>query len=121
MSEWSLNINQLTNDVELDDVHSLIVVTRAQAIGQHVRQRLKTFKGEWFLDSDVGVSWLDDILGKQYDPVITESIVKTIILKTPGVKGILAFSISFNGQRRELQIQLIEILTIYDEVIRIEP
>ena len=117
--EIGLSINQVTNDLELDENHSLIVVTRSAAIAQHVRQRLNTFQGEWYLNTDAGVRWLDDILGQAYDPVLTETTVKQVILDTAGVREIIRFDVNFKNDIRELNINVIEILSIYDEIIRI--
>ena len=119
MSEFGIAINQSIQDLDLDTTGSLLVVSRSEAIAQHVRQRLKTFKGEWFLNTEIGVEWIDKILGRDYDPVLAEGIVKNIILNTEGVTKILTFSMKFNTRIRNLDIILIEILTIYDEVIQL--
>lgn len=107
-------IDQGTNDLFLAASGGLAVVTNAAAIGQHVRQRLMTFEGEWFLDIDAGVVWLNSIFGFQYDPALSESVVKAEILDTEGVKEILSFAVGFSRQRRELIINEVEVLTVYD-------
>jgi len=95
------------------------LVYDAEAVGQHARQRTMAFKGEWFLNSNVGVPWLDDIMGKQYDPALAESIIKSVVKKTDGVESINAFSIRFNNKTRELSASSIAVSTIYDEVVQL--
>lgn len=109
-----LGIDQDTNDLFLRPDGSLAVVTDAEAIGQHVRQRLKTFEKEWFLDTEAGVVWLDEIFGYAYDPALAESIVKAEILDTDGIKEILTFNVAFNRTQRNLIISEVEVLTVYD-------
>ena len=104
-------------DLHLDGSGNLAVVRNAEAVGQHIRQRLKTYSGEWFLDTRAGVSWLDDVLGRNYDPSLAEALIKAEILNTDGVKEITSLSASFNKERRELSAFSITVLTDYDEEI----
>src|SRR5690606_2352093 len=80
-----LAIDPATNDLFLRPNGELAIVRGAEAVGQHVRQRLKTFSGEWFLDTAAGVPWLDEILGRGYDPALAEAVVKGEVLDTDGV------------------------------------
>lgn len=110
-----LAIDPNTNDLFLRADGSLAVVTDALAVGQHVRQRLKTFENEWFLDSSAGVSWLTEIFGKQYDPAMAEAVVKAEIMDTDGVTEITGFSVQFFREKRDLDIYNVSVLTVYDE------
>src|SRR5690606_17790014 len=116
---FGLAIDEATNDLYLAADGNLAVVTDAEAVGQHVRQRLQTFLGEWFLDTTAGVPWLDQILGKNYDPALAESVVKAEILATDGVEEILSFSVSFDRATRGLIIRSVEVRTMFDEVIAV--
>lgn len=114
-----LAIDPATNDLFVDRTANLALVYDAEAVGQHVRQRLKTFQGEWFLDTEVGMPWLKDIFGKAYNPALSEAIVKAEILDTKGVVRIETFAVSFDRHTRGLLINGIEILTVYDEATRV--
>lgn len=114
-----LAIDQNTNDLFFRDDGSLAIVTGAEAVGQHVRQRIKTFQGEWFLDTRVGVPWLDQIFAKAYDPVLAESVVKGCILDTDGVTGIESFSVSFDRGIRRLNTRNITVTTDYDQQVTV--
>ncbi len=107
-------LNPTTNDLFLRADGSLAVVNDAEAVGQHLRQRLMTFQGEWFLDTTAGVPWLSDILGKQYNPAVAESVVKAEILRTEGVTSIEAFSVGFNRATRGLVLNEISVRTDYE-------
>lgn len=113
-----LAIDPETNDLFLRADGALAVVTENEAIGQHVRQRLKTFAGEWFLDTVAGMPWLTDLFAKKFDPALAEAIVKAEILNTDGVNSIVSFSVGFDRRLRDLQFRDIQVLT--DDDVRIK-
>lgn len=106
-------------DLYLEPDGSLAVVRDAEAIGQHVSQRLMAHLGEWFLDKEVGVPWIRDILGKTYDPVMAESVLKAEILNTDGVVDINSFSTRFDRVSRGLSSFDIEVTTEYEQTVRV--
>lgn len=115
MTHLGLSLDPATNDLHLDGDGALIVVRDAAAVGQHARQRLMTYRGEWFLDTAAGVPWLSDIMGKAFDAALAEAVVKGEILDTDGVTAIESFSVGFAGKTRALIIKDVSVLTVYDE------
>lgn len=111
-----LAIDPVTNDLFLASDGNLATVTDAEAVGQHAKQRLSTFQGEWVYDTTAGVPWLSQILGKGYDPALAESVVKAELLDTDGVEEITSFSVGFEKGTRGLIINEAEVLTMFDEV-----
>lgn len=107
-------VGQDSNDWHFGEDGNLAVVTGAFAVAQHVRQRLKHFAREWFLDTEAGVTWLDDVLGKQYDPTLAAALIKAEVLATDGVTDISDFSVSFDRTTRRISTLSLAILTIYD-------
>lgn len=116
---FGLAVDPVTNDLSLDADGNLATVINAEAVAQHVRQRLKSFRGEWFLDTTAGVPWLDQVLGYQYDPALAESVIKAEILGTDGVIEITSFSVRFDRTKRALEAYNITVLTIYDEEVTV--
>lgn len=114
-----LAIDQTTNDLYLDATGNLALATDARAVGEHGRQRLQTYIGEWMLDRTAGVPWLDQILGFAYDPALAESVVKAELLDTDGITEITSFSVSFDKATRGLLIRDVEVLTMFDEVAQV--
>lgn len=106
-------------DLYLDEGGNLALVRDAEAVGQHVRQRLMTHAGEWFLDTRAGVPWVRDILGKPYDAVLAEAVLKAEVLDTDGVTGISSFSVRFNREIRGLSAFNIEVATIFDVEVQV--
>lgn len=112
-----LAIDASTNDLYLDSIGNLALVYDAEAVGQHAKQRLGTFQGEWVYDTTAGVPWLSQILGKGYDPALAEAVVKAEILDTDGVTEITSFSVSFDKTSRGVTINEVEVGTVYDETV----
>jgi len=102
-------------DLALTSSSDLFVVKGPEAVAHHVRHRLKTFTGEWFLDLDAGMSWLQDILGRRYNPTLAEAMIKNEVLDTPGVSGINTLTVSYNQDRRDLMIRGMDVSTEYDD------
>lgn len=107
------------HDLAINSDGNLDIVHDAEAVGQHVRQRLMTYSGEWFLDTAAGVPWLSEIMGRQYNPALAEAVVKAETMATNGVTGIDEFSVAFARARRDLQIRSMSVTTIYDETVRV--
>lgn len=114
-----LSLDPNTNDLHFDASNNLVMVTDAHAVGQHVRQRLKTFEGEWFLDRTAGMPWLEEIMAHKFNPALAEAITKVEILDTDGVTEITSFSVSFHQQTRDLRIRDVALRTVYDAEVQV--
>jgi len=106
------------NDVEIDESGNLVMVEDAEAVGQHARQRLSFFEGEWFLDETVGLDWFG-VLGTtatSTNRAIGEAVVKECILETPGVTGISEISTVTDRSSRGLVVEKCIVETEFDEM-----
>lgn len=111
---------QSNNDLTLDETGNLHLVYDAEAVGQHARQRLMFFKGEWFLDAGVGVDWFGQVLGfAQSRMQVAEAIVKKVILQTPGVTALEGVSTSYDRAVRGVRVSGIHVATIFDESVEV--
>ncbi|WP_116082125.1 hypothetical protein [Tropicimonas sp. IMCC34011] len=109
-------IDPATNDLALDATGNLAMARDAEAVGQHVRQRLLTHEGEWFLDTTAGLPWFARLLGRQFDAELAEALVKAEIADTDGVTEIEAMSVTFDRTTRGMSLHDFAVSTIYDEV-----
>jgi len=82
-----------------------------EAVAQAVLTRLRLARGEWFLDVAEGTPYSPAILGRHtaesYDPAI-----RARVLETEGVRSILEYSSSVEGESRRLAVS-VRIDTIY--------
>lgn len=91
---------KLTSDGEIDlSTYDLEFAFDADYIMQKLLIVLRTFLGEWFLDTSAGIPYFEDILKKNYDPSRVESVLKSAILDVPGVDQITAFDMNLIDPR----------------------
>lgn len=104
------------NDLHLDDTGSLVLAYDAEAVAQHVRQRLMFWRREWFLNEEAGVDWTRYVLGRQpAEQAIAEAVIKREILATPGVSEIVVFDAVYDRASRGLRIDRVLLLTTFDD------
>lgn len=109
---------QANNDLTVDETGNLRMVYDAEAVGEHARQRLMFFRGEWFLDAGVGVDWYGQVLGfAQSRMQVAEAIVKRVILQTPGVTSLEGVSTSYERSVRGVRVSDIRVQTTFDETV----
>jgi hypothetical protein len=117
---FGLALDSETHDLYLDGSNNLVVARDAHAIGEHVKQRMKMFAGEWFLDTRVGLPWLPRpgqfaIFDRPYNAGASEALIKAEILNTPGVVAVEDFEARVDRATRGLIVEA-EIVTIFDNV-----
>jgi hypothetical protein len=96
------------NDIHFEADGNLAMARGHVAIGQHVRQRLKFWRGEWFLDTDAGVDWLNEVFNLRGDQAaLADALVKAEIAGTPGVEKIESYSARYDRVSRGLKIDRI--------------
>ena len=63
-------------------------------VRQLLTQRLRTFLGECFLDTGLGIPYVQQIFQKGVTVSIMEGIFRTSILETPGVLAMIDFTMN---------------------------
>lgn len=93
--------NQTLKDIDLKS-GDLFLTDPIEATRQHLIANLRGFKSEWFLDLDSGVPYYQDILIKNPNVRIVESIFKEAIINTIGVIELTSFELTFDTATRTL-------------------
>lgn len=96
-----LKVDDSTGDLVLVN-GDLVLVERGEAVKQSVRQNLRMFRGEWFLDLDEGTPWFQDILIKSPRIELVEGIIKARIIQTPGVIELTSFVAEYDNTNRRM-------------------
>lgn len=108
------------NDLHLDASGNLALAIDGEAIGQHVRQRLMFWRGEWFLNPEAGVDWTRYVLGRQpSEQPIAEAVIKREVVQTPGVAEIVEFDAAYDRESRGLRIDRLALLTVFDDTVEL--
>lgn len=99
-------------DLALDTVDFDVLIENDQmeivdgddAIVQHLRVRLQFFFSEWFLDTRLGVPYLERILIKNPDLVVVRNIIREVVLETPGIDNLSRFDLDVDASIRKLTV-----------------
>ena len=74
------------------------------SVRDYLKTRLQLYLGELFLHTNYGMPYFQKIFLKPVNLANTESIIKSEILKTTGVKNLLSFESSYTQNQRSLSI-----------------
>ena len=98
-----MRVRKLTSDGDMTIGHGIedFHVDSPDGVAQNVMTRLQLWKGSWFIDTEEGTPWMQEILGK-HDAI--DAVVKSRILDTPGVKEITSSESILNPDDRKLTI-----------------
>lgn len=77
-----------------------------QNVSQRLKIRLLTFRNEWFLDTNYGVPWFQEILGKKPSKSKVDQILQQQILEESGVKEIVSFNSTFQNRQYSLSFSV---------------
>lgn len=98
-------------DIQLNNSHDvetssldLALVDQAEQVRQQLLIKLKLWTGEWFLDTEFGTPYLQQILGKQLTLSGSLTAIRKSILEVSGVRQILAFDYTFSNSTRKLTV-----------------
>ncbi len=93
----------------------LVLITGSNTdaeILQRVKVRLRFFLGEWFLNTDHGIPYFQDILGtKNLNLDVVQSLFQSEILDVAGVSEMISSLIDYDEKQRKV-LYTFEALTI---------
>jgi hypothetical protein len=99
----------LPKDILLTSAHDIDMSEGAQLTGdlltyvtQKLRQRLRFFLGEWFLDRRLGVPYFESVFVSNPDLALLSSLFRQTILQTRGVGSINSLVLRFDRKARML-------------------
>lgn len=105
-----MRVRKITNgDYCLGHGDSEFFTDQAEAVAQDCMTRLALWRGTWFIDTQEGTPWIQQILGK-HDAV--DVVLRNRILETQGVLSLEEFESILNPDNRRLTITA-TINTIY--------
>lgn len=101
-------------DIKLNDAHDLdvstldfVLIDSAAQVRQQLLIKLKLWRGEWFLDTEFGTPYLQEILGKQLTLSGSLIALRKSILEVPGVRSIKEFKYNFSNVERKLTVTFV--------------
>lgn len=87
-----------------------VTVTPRETMGQKIKIKLLTFRGEWFQDTTYGVPYWQEILGHKVSKSRVDMLFQEAILEERGVTEIIEFKSSLYNRVYSLTCKI----RIYD-------
>ncbi len=109
-----LLLRDATHDLARDS-RDIVLVDGSLLVRQRLSIALQLFKGEWFLDADAGVPWLQEILEKGVAVAVIDAILRDKIVATPGVNRVLTYSSEIDAATRTVSVAF-TVDTVYGPV-----
>ena len=85
---------------------NIVFVTGADAVAQHLKIRLRLIRGEWFLDTRIGLPYRSQIWVKNPNLAAIQSVLRRAIATTPGVESLERIDLDFDSSARTLNVTL---------------
>lgn len=86
-----------SNDIQLVN-NDLQLIEGRDEIAQILKQNLRVFFSEWFLDRTIGILYFEEILKKNPNPATIDAIFKNAILESPGVIELVEYSLELENR-----------------------
>lgn len=78
-----------------------------EPVAQQVTQRLRFIAGEWFMNTDLGVPYYQQILGQRGKTAAFEAVLQNTVLSTPGVISLLTWTTTVDGAKRIMTVSFV--------------
>jgi hypothetical protein len=101
-----------TSDYTFGSGSTAFLVNSPACVAQAILTTLRLCRGEWFLDTTVGVPYNTKILGKN-TAATRDTAIRTAILGVQGVTGIVAYQSQLSGRNFTVNAQ---VSTLYGPV-----
>lgn len=103
MSRIDFLLNE-NNGLKITD-YDFTLTSSEEFIKQKLKIVLSTFRGEWFLDTEVGMPFFQDMLGKNIDLGKLESLYIRAINSIPEVNKLIYLDLEEDKQTRTLSVK----------------
>lgn len=110
-------LDETTWDFALDSAGNMQTVTGREAIAQHVKIRLRFFRGEWSLDTREGTPYWEQILVRGASEAAISEVFRRVVAETPGIASVRQVGLSIDRQTRTLTVARLEAVTTDGELI----
>ena len=96
MNDIKVDLN--THDLVIEDGDLILLNSEAEVSRQTLKINLLFFQGEWFLDLDYGIPYIQRILTKGATKQIIDTIIKNAIRRSYQIQSIETFTSEIKGE-----------------------
>lgn len=100
-------LDEATHDIVfLNDGNTPVTVDVSDGLKQRLKIKLLTFRGEWFLNTNYGTPYFQEIFGKKRKKATVDAIFRRLILEDSDVSNMLEFSSELTNRRYSLSFKV---------------
>ncbi len=92
------------HDIIIKD-NDMLIIDNAERVAQQIKIQLLTLLGEWFLNVNHGVPYLEYILVKKPNPSLIRQIFREQILSVSGVTDVSIKDLEYDVQYRIMTLE----------------
>lgn len=92
------------HDIIIKD-NDMLIIDNAERVAQQIKIQLLTLLGEWFLNVNHGVPYLEYILVKKPNPSLIRQIFREQILSVSGVTDVSIKDLEYDVQYRKMTLE----------------
>ena len=114
-----MSVSRITNDGDWTFGQGLQnYATGSEEVAQNVKTRIKSFKNDWFLDTDFGIDWFNILGNKSNEETIIRELDR-VVTNTDGVRTIRNIELSLDRQTRLASV-IIEYSDVFDQSFELQ-
>lgn len=98
------DIKLVDGDIVIDPFDLQLNTQGLEAVGQRIDITMKTFKGEYFLNTDFGAPWYQTVLKKGVSKNLIDTQLRSVITSVEGVLQLLEYNSVIDSGLRCLSI-----------------
>jgi hypothetical protein len=98
-------------DLDINNGDFSLCSTDNDALAQTIAIRLKTFAGEWFLDTRCGLPYLSQVFGQPHGERAVRKLIADELKAVPGIAEVRDISIERREADRKVNVRFNAILT----------
>lgn len=111
-------LDPTTNDLIVSGGKISLLSTLQEAVRQRLSIKLKTWQGEWFLDTTYGIPYRQQIIGKGLSKAEIDALYIAEINADPDVQRIVYFNSEYNPYTRLYDLNFE--VKVEDELLRVD-
>lgn len=100
----STNSNTGDHDILFENKDFQVTKTEDESLAQRLTVKLRTFMGDWFLDSSVGIPYIESILGKNRSLIAIQAIFQNAIASEEEVLQLISLTTDLDKVNRILTV-----------------
>ncbi len=100
----STNSNIGDHDILFSNKDFALTQTQDESLAQRLTVKLRTWRSEWFLDSSVGIPYIESVLGKNRSLIAIQAIFQQAILEEDSVLQLISLTTDLDKVNRILTV-----------------